>query len=52
MKAGWIGQMAGVGVGGPTEFRWQGAIVPEDKVPEVDARRRSTSSTRTTSTSR
>src|SRR4051812_36309673 len=34
MKAGWIGQMAGVGVGGPTEFRWQGAIVPEDKVPK------------------
>ena len=33
MKAGWIGQMAGVGVGGPTEFRWQGAIVPADKVP-------------------
>jgi hypothetical protein len=33
MKAGWIGQMAGVAVGGPTEFRWQGQIVPEDKVP-------------------
>jgi hypothetical protein len=33
MKAGWIGQMAGVGWGGPTEFKYQGAIVPEDKVP-------------------
>ena len=33
MKGGWIGQMAGVGVGGPTEFRWQGAMVPADKVP-------------------
>lgn len=33
MKGGWIGQMAGVGIGGPTEFRWQGAIVPADKVP-------------------
>jgi hypothetical protein len=34
MLAGWIGQMVGVGVGGPTEFRWQGAIVPADEVPE------------------
>ncbi|MDG3004622.1 ADP-ribosylglycohydrolase family protein [Paludisphaera mucosa] len=33
MKAGWIGQMAGVGVGGPTEFRWQEATVPADRVP-------------------
>jgi hypothetical protein len=33
MKAGWVGQMAGVGWGGPTEFRYQGVIVPEDKVP-------------------
>jgi hypothetical protein len=33
MKGGWIGQMAGVGVGAPTEFRWQGAIVPADQVP-------------------
>ena len=33
MKAGWIGQMAGVAVGGPTEFRYQGQIVPADKVP-------------------
>jgi hypothetical protein len=34
MVAGWIGQMVGVGVGGPTEFRWQGEMVPADKVPE------------------
>ena len=34
MKAGWIGQMAGVGWGGPTEFRYQGVIIPEDKMPE------------------
>jgi len=33
MKAGWIGQMAGVGWGGPTEFRWKGKIIPEDKMP-------------------
>jgi len=33
MKAGWIGQMAGVGVGAPTEFRYQGTTVPADKVP-------------------
>ncbi len=34
MKAGWIGQMAGVGWGGPTEFRWRGEIIPEDKMPK------------------
>jgi hypothetical protein len=34
MKAGWVGQMAGVGWGGPTEFKWCGKIVPEDKMPE------------------
>ncbi|QEH38487.1 Trehalose utilization [Aquisphaera giovannonii] len=33
MKGGWIGQMAGVAVGGPTEFRYQGETVPADKVP-------------------
>ena len=33
MKAGWIGQMAGVGWGGPTEFRWKGEIIPSDKMP-------------------
>jgi hypothetical protein len=34
MKAGWIGQMAGVGWGAPTEFQWLGSIIPENKVPE------------------
>ena len=33
MKAGWIGQMAGVGWGAPTEFRYKGKIIPEDKMP-------------------
>jgi hypothetical protein len=34
MMAGWIGQMVGVGWGGPTEFRWANKIIPEDGVPE------------------
>ena len=34
MIAGWIGQMAGVGWGGPTEFRWRGKIIPADKMPK------------------
>lgn len=34
MKAGWIGQMAGVGWGAPTEFRWQGQIIPQQDVPQ------------------
>lgn len=34
MKAGWIGQMAGVVMGAPTEFGWSGTIVPEEKVPK------------------
>jgi len=34
MKAGWLGQMAGVGWGGPTEFKWKGAIIPADKMPQ------------------
>ena len=34
MKGGWIGQMAGVGWGGPTEFDWKGEIIPEDKMPK------------------
>ena len=33
MKAGWVGQMAGVGWGGPTEFKFKGQIIPEDKMP-------------------
>jgi hypothetical protein len=34
MAGGWIGQMAGVGWGGPTEFKWKGEIIPEDRVPQ------------------
>jgi len=34
MKAGWIGQMAGVGWGGPTEFHYKGVIMPADKMPQ------------------
>lgn len=34
MKAGWIGQMAGVGWGAPTEFKWKGAIIPANKMPQ------------------
>ena len=34
MKGGWVGQMAGVGWGAPTEFKWKGAIIPADKMPE------------------
>jgi len=34
MKAGWIGQMAGVGWGGPTEFKWKGQIIPEVNMPK------------------
>ncbi len=34
MAAGWIGQMAGVGWGGPTEFKWKGHIIPADKIPK------------------
>ncbi|TWT86665.1 ADP-ribosylglycohydrolase [Pseudobythopirellula maris] len=34
MQAGWLGQMAGVGWGFPTEFQSLGKIVPEDDVPE------------------
>ncbi len=34
MAAGWIGQMAGVGWGAPTEFKFNGEIIPEAKVPQ------------------
>ncbi len=33
MKAGWIGQIAGVSWGAPTEFKFKDQIIPEDKVP-------------------
>ena len=34
MKGGWVGQMAGVGWGGPTEFKYKGVIMPADKMPK------------------
>ena len=34
MKSGWIGQIAGVSWGAPTEFRWKDQIIPEDKMPK------------------
>ena len=33
MRGGWLGQMAGVGGGQPTEFTVCGAIIPEAKMP-------------------
>ena len=33
MKAGWIGQIAGVCWGAPTEFRWRDKIIPEADMP-------------------
>lgn len=33
MKAGWLGQMAGVAWGAPTEFRWKGQIIPPASMP-------------------
>ena len=34
MKAGWIGQMAGVGWGAPTEFLWKNEVIPAKKMPQ------------------
>jgi hypothetical protein len=34
MAAAWVGQMAGVAWGAPTEFRWQDTIIPESDVPQ------------------
>ncbi len=34
MKAGWLGQMAGVGWGGPTEFKAQNKILPQEQMPK------------------
>ena len=34
MAAGWIGQMVGVGWGAPTEFKFNGRIIPETSVPK------------------
>ncbi len=33
MKGGWIGQMAGVTWGAPTEFKFKDQIIPAEKVP-------------------
>ncbi len=33
MTAAWIGQMVGVGWGGPTEFQFNGRIIPEEAFP-------------------
>ena len=33
MKAAWIGQIAGVSWGAPTEFKWREQIIPADKMP-------------------
>jgi hypothetical protein len=34
MKGGWIGQIAGVCWGAPTEFRFKGSIIPENAMPK------------------
>lgn len=34
MKAGWIGQIAGVAWGAPTEFKFNDRIIPEDAMPQ------------------
>ena len=34
MKGGWIGQIAGVCWGAPTEFRYCGRIIPENEMPK------------------
>lgn len=33
MAAGWVGQMIGVGTGAPTEFKYNGRIIPQNVVP-------------------
>ena len=33
MKAGWVGQIAGVAWGAPTEFRWRDMIIPMADMP-------------------
>jgi hypothetical protein len=33
VKAGWLGQMAGVGWGASTEFKYNGVIIPKDSTP-------------------
>ena len=38
MKAGWIGQIAGVSWGAPTEFKYRSCIIPEDRMPKWQPR--------------
>ncbi len=38
MKAGWIGQIAGVSWGAPTEFRFRDQIMPENAMPKWQPR--------------
>ena len=33
LKGGWLGQMAGVGWGAATEFKYKGVIMPQDSMP-------------------
>ncbi len=33
VRGGWAGQMIGVSYGAPTEFRYQGKIIPDDELP-------------------
>lgn len=33
VKAGWVGQMVGVGWGGPTEFKYKAEIIPTEEMP-------------------
>jgi hypothetical protein len=34
IRGGWAGQMIGVSFGEPTEFKYQGQIIPEEELPE------------------
>lgn len=34
MKAGWVGQIAGVCWGATTEFKFQGQVIPEEQMPQ------------------
>ena len=34
MKGGWIGQIAGVSWGAPTEFKWRDQIIPAEQMPQ------------------
>ena len=34
MKAGWIGQIAGVSWGAPTEFKYRSCTILEDQLPK------------------